>query len=562
LWVVLLLGLCLTPLQFLSACFDPFHAARLVMIGLIALSLEVLLLWLTYVGSTQLASWLCLSLFWLLATWSIITSGGMQAVALMSYLVFIVLAGQLFGVRAGLVMVGLNIAVVVPIQVADSYGQLPPAIHHTRASLLVQTIFQFACVISLQAVAAVSVRDALAKAHGEIAERKAAEASLRESEERLRVVTSTIPGVVYLFRMKPDGWMGLTYVSKQCEAILGIPAEPAGLLERFTDMVLPEYRKAFVESITQSVSQGREWRCEGKLRKPSGEIICFLAHSSAVWMEEDDVVYSGVVTDVTSQREVEEERARLAAILECTSDLVGMTTPDGRLSYLNKAGRQMFGWGEFGDVSGYTIADCHPGWAYKILMDEALPLVREVGLWRGETAVVDGDGREIPVSQTLMAHRSLTGELEYYSTIMRDISERKRAEEELRFANAILRTQQETSADGILVVDGHGRVVSSNRRFCDMWGVPADLLATGSDEVIRESVLGRIADPEAFLSRIECLYKRHDESSWDEIALTDGATLRTLLGSYAWSGGHVLRPGLVLQGYHRSQASRRSPAAS
>ena len=63
-----------------------------------------------------------------------------------------------------------------------------------------------------------------------------------------------------------------------------------------------------------------------------------------------------------------------------------------------------------------------------------------------------------------------------------DITERKQAEEELRFRNAILSTQQEATIDGILVVNGSGDIVSSNRRFAEMWGIPPEIIASKSDE--------------------------------------------------------------------------------
>ncbi len=67
-----------------------------------------------------------------------------------------------------------------------------------------------------------------------------------------------------------------------------------------------------------------------------------------------------------------------------------------------------------------------------IMEQEGIPTAIENGLWEGETALLGPDGIEIPVSQVIMSHKSPDGDLEYLSTIMRDISERKRTEEELK----------------------------------------------------------------------------------------------------------------------------------
>ena len=105
-----------------------------------------------------------------------------------------------------------------------------------------------------------------------------------------------------------------------------------------------------------------------------------------------------------------------------------------------------------------------------------------------------------------------------------ELAERKRVEQELRFRNAILDTQQNTSLDGILVVDGGGRLVSSNRRFAHMWGIPADVIASQSDERALKAVLDKLANPEEFIAKVKYLYGHHEERSEDEISLKDGRT--------------------------------------
>ena len=67
------------------------------------------------------------------------------------------------------------------------------------------------------------------------------------------------------------------------------------------------------------------------------------------------------------------------------------------------------------------------------------------------------------------------------------LQERKRAEAALEFKNIILSTQQETAIDGILVVDENGEIISFNRRFIDLWGVPFDAAESKSDEQVLQS---------------------------------------------------------------------------
>lgn len=60
-----------------------------------------------------------------------------------------------------------------------------------------------------------------------------------------------------------------------------------------------------------------------------------------------------------------------------------------------------------------------------------MPAAAREGTWRGDTALRGRDGREIPVLQVIVAHKNGSRDVQYYSTIMRDITERKRMEERL-----------------------------------------------------------------------------------------------------------------------------------
>ncbi|WP_088889241.1 AAA-like domain-containing protein [Leptolyngbya ohadii] len=88
--------------------------------------------------------------------------------------------------------------------------------------------------------------------------------------------------------------------------------------------------------------------------------------------------------------------------------------------------------------------------------------------------------------------------------------------------NAILKAQQEAAIDGILLVDEHRRVVSHNQRFRQLWRIPAELIDANSSEVLLSFVVAQMADPKAFLARVEYLYQHPTEISRDEIWFRDG----------------------------------------
>lgn len=146
--------------------------------------------------------------------------------------------------------------------------------------------------------------------------------------------------------------------------------------------------------------------------------------------EVDKIVHSSI--DITERKKNEELYLRLTAIIEHTSDLVSTSTPDRRISYLNRAGYDILKLSYDFDVTTLKIEDLHPAWAYEIISKVGLPAAMQDGVWRGETALRSFDGLEIPVSQVIMAHRSFDGRLTYFSTVMRDISDRLKSERLLR----------------------------------------------------------------------------------------------------------------------------------
>ena len=126
----------------------------------------------------------------------------------------------------------------------------------------------------------------------------------------------------------------------------------------------------------------------------------------------------------------EAELRRLTDVIETTNDMVGTSTPDGQVTYLNQAGQRMLGISDSESLRGTTISDIHPDSAARIIVSEGIPAAIANGSWEGETAIRGPHGEEVPVSQVIMSHKSPSGDVEYLSTIIRDITERKRATEE------------------------------------------------------------------------------------------------------------------------------------
>jgi diguanylate cyclase (GGDEF)-like protein/PAS domain S-box-containing protein len=95
----------------------------------------------------------------------------------------------------------------------------------------------------------------------------------------------------------------------------------------------------------------------------------------------------------------------------------------------------------------------------------------------------------------------------------------------LRTTVAILKAQQEATLDGILVIDEAGKVLSCNRRFLEIWGIPGGI-ATRTDEQLLEYARNQVADWSGFIAEVEYLYQHPREvRTGQTIELKDGRIL-------------------------------------
>ena len=176
-----------------------------------------------------------------------------------------------------------------------------------------------------------------------------------------------------------------------------------------------------------------------------------------------------------------ETQARLAQIIESIPDFVSYASPDGQILFMNRACRESLGIGPKESVSRVRIHDLHPAWACEVIMKEGIPAAEKRGAWYGETALLKGDGKEIPVRQVIVAHRSPAGKIAYLSTVMHDILEEKASEEALRRSEATYRSLVENLPQKVFLKDREGAYVSVNENYARDLGLTSEQMKGKND---------------------------------------------------------------------------------
>jgi PAS domain S-box-containing protein len=180
----------------------------------------------------------------------------------------------------------------------------------------------------------------------EIADRRKAEATLREKEQQLRDIADRVPGIVYQFYARPNGEYGFHYLSEGAAALFGFDHEEEDPFKQFLRHVHQDDVERFTASIADAIRDRKPWEFRGRFVPPSGETLWFRV-MSAPEERAHEVVFNGLILDVTDVRQAEEsirEKERLLnATLESTADGIEVTDHNGNLIHFNTRFAEMWG---------------------------------------------------------------------------------------------------------------------------------------------------------------------------------------------------------------------------
>jgi len=298
-------------------------------------------------------------------------------------------------------------------------------------------------------------------------ERAQTQAQLRASEQRYRSLFESVP--IGLYRSTPEG--RIVDANDALVQMLGYPS-----------------REKLLETPAQALfcdpADRQRWQAEmdakdvvsyfvTQLKRYDGTPIWVVDRARAVRDPQGTILYyDGSLVDITEQRRSEEalraSEARYRALVESSPDGIGIHQ-DGRVVFINPAGARLLGAQGPDELVGKSVMDLlHPD--YREVVRERIQRSLATGqpappltekFIRLDGTVIDVEVTAVPI---IWEGRPAM------QVVFRDITERKRMEEELKASEERYRDLFENANDGIYILDRAGRIVSFNRKAEEITG--------------------------------------------------------------------------------------------
>jgi len=262
--------------------------------------------------------------------------------------------------------------------------------------------------------------------------RRRVEEQLRESEAKFSKAFQAAPALLSISSLPQGRYLDVNeefarVLGYQRDEIIGHTSLELGIWETPGDRDL----------MIRMLRENRKVRdFETRLRGKSGALITGLLSMEIIRIEAEECLLT-ITRDISDLRKAEEERTRLAFIVESSDDAIIGKTLEGTITSWNGGAERIYGYSAQ-EAKGRNISMLAPPQVPDEIPQILEKIRRGEYIERLETTRVRKDGRPIPVSLTISPIRDEKDRIVGASTIARDISDRKQAEQEIVRLNSAL----------------------------------------------------------------------------------------------------------------------------
>jgi PAS domain S-box-containing protein len=298
----------------------------------------------------------------------------------------------------------------------------------------------------------------------DITEQKKAEEKLKESEEKYRTLVEGSLAGTYIFQ---DG--KFKFVSGQILSIFGFTPQEVLNTRKILEIVHPEDRKKVIKLFTSNL--------RGDISKSGFQFRIIKKNGEIAWVEvlnnlinyEGKPALLGTMLDITDRIKAEQRNRIMSQLLLSLNDAVVLTDENGNILEVNDAFCRITGYSKdevIGKNPRILKSGLHDANFYKEMWDSILTK----GYWKGEIINKKKNGEFYFALLSISSIKDEVHGLTYYLGIQSDITERKKAEEQIRYQANLL----ENVNDAIIAADLNYRITSWNKAAEKMYGYKAE----------------------------------------------------------------------------------------
>jgi PAS domain S-box-containing protein len=248
------------------------------------------------------------------------------------------------------------------------------------------------------------------------------------------------------------------------------PQELAPSHNEYSNYVHPEDRNYVDNSFKEATINGKPYSIDHRIILATGEERTVHIQSTVIFNEENNPIrIKGIVQDITEHRKAEEKIQMLANVVESSNDVIVTRSLDGNIISWNKGAEKIHGYSAE-EIIGRPISILEPDNLKGEMKQFSEKIIQGKMIQPYETLRLRKDGSIINVSVTLSPVIDSYGKLVAISSIARDITESKKAKEEIQnLANVV-----ESSSDAIITKTLDGNIISWNKGAEQVYGYSAE----------------------------------------------------------------------------------------
>jgi PAS domain S-box-containing protein len=263
--------------------------------------------------------------------------------------------------------------------------------------------------------------------------------ALRQPEICNTVVETASDAIIVI-----DEQSTILFVNRATERIFGYRVEE--LVGQQLTMLMPDYlRPVHMQAMHRYLETGKRHLPWEQVELPglhkSGKEVC-LEISFGEFVADGRRIFTGTCRDVTERKRTEDERFRLAAIVESSEDAIIGKNLNGIITTCNQGAERIYGYSA-GELIGKPVSILTPPERSDEIPQIIEKLSRGERIEPFETVRLTKDGRRIHISLTVSLIRNNAGKIIGASAVGRNITDRKQAEERLRAQEKALRSSEE-----------------------------------------------------------------------------------------------------------------------